>query len=48
MNEISLDFINGLVFGIEHFSGDEEDFFEWLVTIHLGIIRIMVAKTIVE
>lgn len=37
---IVLDFISGLVFGIEHISGDEEDDFQFLVGIHLGFIRL--------
>jgi hypothetical protein len=37
---IVLDFISGLVFGIEHISGDEEDDFQFLIGIHLGVIRL--------
>lgn len=36
---ITLDFISGLVFGIEHISGDEEDDFNWVIGIHIGIFR---------
>jgi hypothetical protein len=36
---IQIDFIAGLVFGIEHISGDEEDEFNWVVGIHVGFLR---------
>lgn len=39
---VTLDFITGLVFGIEHITGDEEDDFNWVVGVHLGIIRLSI------
>ena len=39
---LSIDFITGLVFGIEHITGDEEDEFNWVVGIHLGFIRLSI------
>jgi hypothetical protein len=35
---ISLDLINGLVFGIEHMNTDDEDS-NWMVVIHIAIFR---------
>ena len=39
---VTLDLIAGLVFGIEHISGDEDDNFNWVVGIHLGLIRLSI------
>ena len=41
---LSLEFTNGLVFGAEHISGDEDDFFQWCVLFHIGFFRIMIIK----
>lgn len=32
--------ITGLMFGIEHISGDEEDAFYWVINIVLGVFNI--------
>ena len=41
MVQVTLEPIYGLTFGIEHVSGDEEDFYAWAVPIHLGFFRII-------
>ena len=41
MTQVTFELIYGLTFGIEHVVGDEEDFYEWAVPIHLGIFRII-------
>jgi len=38
---IAGEFITGLTFGLEHDTGQEDDEYNWLVAIHLGIFRIM-------
>lgn len=42
--EVGIEFLWGLTFGIEHCAGDEEDFFEWIVPVHLGFFRIIFIK----
>ncbi len=46
MITIEFETVTGLTFGIEHCTGDpdEFDFFEWIVPIHLGIFRIFIIK----
>ena len=39
---IALDIVWGLVLGIEHDPGLEDDDYHWLIAIHLGIVRIMI------
>jgi hypothetical protein len=43
---LGIDLIMGLVLGIEHLSGegDEEDEYQWMIAIHLGIFRITILK----
>ena len=41
MTQVTFELIHGLSFGIEHVVGDEEDFYNWAVPIHLGIFRII-------
>lgn len=38
---LTFEFIGGLVFGLEHMTGDEDDEFNWMIGLHLGIIRIL-------
>ena len=38
---ISFEIISGLTVGMEHDSGNDEDEYNWLVAIHLGIFRIL-------
>lgn len=39
--DIVVDFIPGVMFGIELASPEEEDTFDWGLLINLGIIRVM-------
>lgn len=39
---IAFEFITGLTVGLEHDSGQEEEDYNWLVAIHLGLVRIMI------
>lgn len=41
---INVELISGLVFGLEHVTGDDDDFFHWAVPIHLGVFRIIFIK----
>lgn len=41
MLQITLEPTYGLAFGIEHVTGEEDDFFTWAVPIHLGFFRII-------
>lgn len=41
MVQVTFEPIYGLTFGIEHVSGEEEDFYAWAVPIHLGFFRII-------
>ena len=43
---LGVDLIGGIAFGIEHISGedDEEDEYQWMIAIHLGIFRITILK----
>jgi hypothetical protein len=41
MVQVTIEPVFGLTFGIEHVSGDDEDFFNWAVPIHLGFFRII-------
>lgn len=38
---IGFDFINGIMVGIEHISGDEEDDFHWLISVNVFIFTIV-------
>lgn len=40
---LSLNFITGLVFGIEHDTGDlaDEEDYVWAIAVHLGFIRLV-------
>jgi hypothetical protein len=42
--EISFDFVSGLVFGLEHVAGDDEDDYEYMIAAHLLLIRIVLLK----
>lgn len=37
---LEFSFITGLMFGIEHVSGDEDDDFYWAIALNLGILCI--------
>lgn len=39
MIQLNLELIGGLAFGIEHVAGEEDDFFDWAVPVHLGFVR---------
>jgi len=39
---IAFDLLVGIVVGIEQDSGDEDDDYNWLIAINLGILRIMI------
>lgn len=40
-----VDFVSGLVFGLEHLKGvPEEDDFHWAICLHLGIVRFSVVN----
>jgi hypothetical protein len=45
---IIFEWLNGLTLGIEHMSGDEDDFFEWAIVVHVAVFRITYAKLIEE
>jgi hypothetical protein len=34
-----LELFNGIAFGIEHVSGEEEDDFSWMIAVHILCIR---------
>lgn len=46
--DIMVDFISGVMFGVELASPEEEDTFDWGLLIDLGIIRIMFFSESVE
>lgn len=39
-----LELFNGVAFGIEHVSGDEEDDFSWMVAVHFLCLRLCLYK----
>lgn len=39
-----LELFNGVAFGIEHVSGDEEDDFDWMIAVHFLCIRLCFYK----
>ena len=41
---IAFGLVNGMVLGIEHMSGDEDDDEQYLIVIHLLIFRITMIK----
>jgi hypothetical protein len=41
---VNIELIGGLVLGIEHVTGEDDDFFVWAVPIHLGFARIIFIK----
>jgi hypothetical protein len=41
---ITLELLNGIVFGVEHLTGEDEDEFEWVVVIHLSFFRLVFLK----
>ena len=41
---ISLDFINGLVLGLEHIVGEEEDDVHWMILVNLLLVRFCFMK----
>ncbi len=41
---ITLDFINGLMFGIGHITGDEEDDYHYMVAVCLAFLQLTFIK----
>lgn len=44
MMQINLELIGGLAFGIEHVTGEEDDFFDWAIPIHFGFFRFVLIR----
>jgi len=42
MFSVTLEFLSGLVFGIEHVAGLEDDEYDWFICIHLGFVRLVI------
>lgn len=42
MTSISFNLIGGLVFGLEHIGGYDDDEFNWMIVIHVGLFRVIV------
>lgn len=40
----TFELISGLVFGLEHMTGNEDDGLDWLIALHLGFVRICLGK----
>jgi len=45
---LSFSFIMGFALGIEHVTGDEDEEYHWLISIHLGILRAIIINYNVE
>lgn len=43
---VSLHWIYGLIFGIEHMTGDDEK--SWMIVVHLDVLRIMLERIEVD
>lgn len=41
---VMLEFINGLQFGVEHFSGEEEDEYTYAIVVNVSVLRIVLMK----
>lgn len=42
---VTLGLINGLVFGIEHMSPDEDEDYSWIVIVHIAVLRFCFIKS---
>ena len=42
MITVQLELISGLAFGLEHCPGEDDDFFNWAIPIHLGFFRFVI------
>ena len=48
MLAIEFNFVTGLMFGIIHISGDEDDDFDWMVSLCVGPIQVLLYNVKVE